>query len=604
MGSCSDALYFSVCLDLLPYLSGDPHPDRGDPTTDVKAVFAAALRNSIVKKFIDEVGPEADSLALAKFRESNAACRDWSLDQPNAPWVMDYVLGEVRRELYNFYFPGGECLFSESMIWQNANNGPGTAAGVEGESFLHKRGLEPLTASSAWLFDSFAGSIARSYPRLLADMCRVAICGEFGRVMRSSRLTFAPKNAEVSRAIQPQPSVNMEFQKGIDALQVMRLKEFYGIDLRIQSRLNQELARRGSRTGRMGTIDLESASDRNSITMLREVLHPVVFRWLSLGRLPEVEYPNGEVEPLHMFSTMGCGFTFSLQTVLYCAVVAAVYRLLEIPMARPRTELVAPYRFWDHYSDPPRHVVRDHGNYGVFGDDIIVLAEAYGLVCRSLEFLGHKVNATKSFNEGCFRESCGADWFNGTNIRGVYCKSLKTDQDVLSLTNRLILWTTSSGISLPSTLETLYGMLQRQPPLVPHFEGDQAGLKVPLEVFENEARTASSGKPVRRTRNGLFAYGRYRTRPKNLDFDDGFALDSKYNHCRNEAAAYLAALRGDLRRGHMTIRSWVVRHHYRWAITPCWEDRRLAPGLFDPVGYLRWLSGVETFLTGNVESQG
>jgi len=593
MGLCSDVLYFSVCLDLYPYLADIRSSELEDPSLSIQAVHADALRKSIVKKFQDEIGPSADLAALEKFRASNRACQTWEID-PGAPWVMEYMLGEVKAELYNFFYPGGEPLLDEPRIWREADIGPGTAAGVEGFSFLHKRGLEPVTASSVWLFDAWKASFANDGVRVLADMCRRRIAGTDWRLINEGTLTFAPKTSEVSRAIQPQPSINMEYQKGCGALINSRLTTFYGIDLRVQPRLNQELARRGSVDGRFGTIDLESASDRNSLKMLKEVLPREVFRWLSLGRVPKVKYPDGEVEELHMFSTMGNGYTFSLQTVLFCAVVAAVYRMLEIPAYWPRVRIRQPWRFADSWLDPTRFVIERLGNIGVFGDDIVVDARAYDLTCRTLEFLGHRVNRDKSFNEGFFRESCGTDWFKGANVRGVYCKTLKTDQDVLSLTNRLIAWSVKTGIDLPVTLETLRGMLQRQPPLVPHFEDDQAGLKVPLDAI---GRT-------RRNSNGSFAYGRYRVKPKRLWFLDGFAEDSVYLHCRNEPAAYLAALRGELRGGMLSVRIWKVAYHYRWAVTPCWEDRRLAPALFEPVGYLRWLCAVTSFLTGNVVEPG
>jgi hypothetical protein len=58
----------------------------------------------------------------------------------------------------------------------------------------------------------------------------------------------------------------------------------------------------------------------------------------------------------------------------------------------------------------------------VFGDDIIIPVDSRELFFSLLEILDFKVNASKSFWTGRFRESCGIDAFDGVDVTPVYWK--------------------------------------------------------------------------------------------------------------------------------------------------------------------------------------
>jgi hypothetical protein len=70
-----------------------------------------------------------------------------------------------------------------------------------------------------------------------------------------------------------------------------------------------------------------------------------------------------------------------------------------------------------------RVVRRDIISFGdkvrVYGDDIIVPIEYVRDVISSLELFGFKVNKSKSFWNGKFRESCGGDFFAGHDVTPV-----------------------------------------------------------------------------------------------------------------------------------------------------------------------------------------
>jgi hypothetical protein len=238
-------------------------------------------------------------------------------------------------------------------------------------------------------------------------------------VVESSKLSFVNKTTKIARTICTEPSINMWMQKGMASVLEDRLKRYFGVDIRghvndrtgiresePQPDISRQMACAGSYDERFATIDLESASDSLGLKMMELVLPRGMYKFLLSLRTPATLHPNKGVVPLHMISTMGNGFTFPLQTVLFCGVVKAVYTYLAIPFNR-----------FGKASDR---------SFSVFGDDIIVDARASRLVLRLLNLLGFVVNADKTFVEGPFRESCGADFYQEVNVRSVYCKKLRT----------------------------------------------------------------------------------------------------------------------------------------------------------------------------------
>jgi hypothetical protein len=157
-----------------------------------------------------------------------------------------------------------------------------------------------------------------------------------------------------------------------------------------------------------------------------------------------------------MISTMGNGFTFPLQTIIFASAVRAVYQMMGLDSFCPRTQ------------------------FGVFGDDIIVKKEAYAFLIRSLSKLGFKVNDDKSFNTGPFRESCGYDWYNGHFVRGVYIRSLETASDVYSAINRLNRWSALSGVRLSNTVKILLAKVKTLE--IPFSEAIDGGIQVPFKM--------------------------------------------------------------------------------------------------------------------------
>jgi len=214
------------------------------------------------------------------------------------------------------------------------------------------------------------------------------------------KLGFVPKNAKTDRSIVTEPSLNGMVQLGIGGFIADRLRAF-GVDLRDQTR-NQRLALEGSLTGALATLDLSSASDTVSLEL---VFHLLPIDWalfLTRFRSGTVTY-KGDNLKLEKFSSMGNGYTFALESLIFWGLTKACCDSDE--------------------------------TFSIYGDDIICPTHRVELVSRVLSAAGFSLNREKSFTTGCFRESCGADYFRGFDVRPCYHKSCVSGSSLFVLHN-------------------------------------------------------------------------------------------------------------------------------------------------------------------------
>lgn len=218
------------------------------------------------------------------------------------------------------------------------------------------------------------------------------------RVVPGNRITFVPKNSQTDRSIAIEPAMNLYLQLGVDGYIRRRLKR-WGVDLDDQ-RKNQKLAHDGSKFWTTDdpfvTIDLAAASDSVSLEVCRLLLPPQWYTYLIKLRSPVGEL-DGEIISYEKISSMGNGYTFALESAIFTALIYGVEKTVR-------------GRF-------------DRDEFAVYGDDLIVRRSSFPLLARMLNRCGFSLNHEKSFLQGPFRESCGADWFNGTSVRPVFLSS-------------------------------------------------------------------------------------------------------------------------------------------------------------------------------------
>ena len=429
-GNCT---YLQACLqdDLDPYLSMDH--------MDIKCQAATQLIGTLLKKNTDEIAKDADAKAIELFLEFNHRCKDW---RPSLNFEHhSLMVGTMRQFLASLVHHNSfdkQFTYSLSAICRLGDFGPGASRGTRHTSYIGKISRSCLTATSQDIIDMWG-----SYTRTSARHARLEHrrSQEFGfKVVRASKFSCVPKTRAISRGIATEPSLNMFFQRGIGRCLDEALRIKTGLNPAKQQDKAKELARLGSATGQFSTIDLRSASDSLSLRLIY-MLFPSDFCILLSKFRTKYTIVDGKEVKLFLCSSMGNGFTFSLQTAVFTAVVLAALKANGIQPIFPRGKSL--------------------GNFSVFGDDIIVPTKAYSSVLDLLRLIGCEPNETKSFGYPypSFRESCGGDYFSGCNIRGVYNKTLSSPRYVYSTINLLVFWSARHRIPLLKTIGYLSSLV-------------------------------------------------------------------------------------------------------------------------------------------------
>jgi len=261
---------------------------------------------------------------------------------------------------------------------------------------------------------------------------------------RPVRVVSVPKTAKTARIIAIEPTAMQFAQQGlmaplVEALESSRLTgPLIGFTDQVP---NQDMAREGSLTRELATLDLSEASDRVSTLHVVDLLStwPALSRYAMACRSTKADVPDHGVQHLTKFASMGSALTFPIEAMLFLSIVVASIALAS------GSHLTRGF------------IQRLHGKVRVYGDDIIVPAEYAGSVITALESFGLKVNSGKSFWTGLFRESCGGDYYNGQDVTPVRVRSLLplSRRDVeevaslVSLRNQFYeagLWTTAGWL--------------------------------------------------------------------------------------------------------------------------------------------------------------
>lgn len=222
-------------------------------------------------------------------------------------------------------------------------------------------------------------------------------------------LFTVPKKSDIDRVAAKEPDLNMFIQKGVGA-HFRKCLRRNKINLNDQG-INRSLAREGALTGKLATLDLASASDSVTRELVFQLL-PVTWFTLLDSIRSQVTVIDGVEHRNEMFSSMGNGFTFELESLIFWAIVKAVAYFRGVS-----------------------------GPLSVYGDDIICSADIAEDVSFALNYLGFQVNPDKSFISGPIRESCGGHYYDGLDITPFYLRKPLTEVvDVIDAANKLREW--------------------------------------------------------------------------------------------------------------------------------------------------------------------
>nr|UJQ85657.1 MAG: hypothetical protein 3 [Leviviridae sp.] len=233
---------------------------------------------------------------------------------------------------------------------------------------------------------------------------------------RAAKLVSVPKTLKTPRLIAKEPTAMQYMQQAVQGLLVKSIQrssfvgKMIGFD---DQEANHLLCHRGSITGKLATLDLSEASDRvsNRLVMTLFAQHPLLSEAVQATRSMNVDVPGYGRLALSKYASMGSALTFPVEAMVF---LAAVF----MGISRESNNRLSRKSIWAHVNE-----VR------VYGDDIIVPTEYALSVIDSLEDLGLRVNHSKSFWTGKFRESCGKEYYAGTDVSVVRLRHLSTNPD-------------------------------------------------------------------------------------------------------------------------------------------------------------------------------
>lgn len=222
-----------------------------------------------------------------------------------------------------------------------------------------------------------------------------------------SRMTDVPKDFAKRRLIAIEPVQRQYIQQGL--ARALRATRFFRSWVCLDAVDGPRHLGLACRPG-MTTVDLSDASDRIPVSLVEYLLPGDWFSVLCEHTAIRASQPDGSVHNLGMFATMGCGYCFEVQSL--------IFRLLCILVGHQRTGL--------SFSTC---ATRCHA----FGDDIIVpeswLPEVLGL----FDLLGFQWNPRKTCHSpDLFKETVGW-WITKGLARRRFTPELYGDTKSISL---------------------------------------------------------------------------------------------------------------------------------------------------------------------------
>lgn len=405
------------------------------------AVFAVRQLTLMFGKLRKPCTPERENAALARFIETedeigrlNDVLTSEFLEEftKASHMIWGSVLEKIDRKVY--------------QIDIVPNHGPGVTADrlLGNQKFVQQQWthrLEQWFPSGIHLFPSW------SYYEELQEIDFVDPEHEI-----PVKVICVPKTLKTPRIIAVEPTCMQYAQQGLLKLFVEYIEHgdyaaFGMVGFRSQTP-NREMAEKGSAKGLnpedgLATLDLSDASDRvsNQLVLAMTSYYHALSGGIQACRSVRANVPGYGVIPLSKFASMGSALTFPMEAMVFTTLaLMGIAKSLGVPLT---SSLIYKLR----------------GKVRVFGDDIIVPKPCADIVIDYLEAYGLKVNRSKSFKEGYFRESCGKEFFQGTDVSIVRCReelpaSRRSSTEIISavsLRNQLYmagLWQTSRQLDI------------------------------------------------------------------------------------------------------------------------------------------------------------
>jgi len=275
------------------------------------------------------------------------------------------------------------------------------------------------------------------------------------------RVVFVPKTLKSPRVIAIEP-VCMQYAQQALLNWLVPLIENGGytggrVNFTDQT-VNRALAQSSSVDGSLATLDLSEASDRVHSELVRRMLRvsPILADMVEACRSTRAKLPSGKIITLAKFASMGSALCFPMEALVF------FNTLVTGRIRRAKAAVTG------------ATVLKYSRDVYVYGDDIIIPVDEAPSACVDLGLIGLKVNRSKSFWTGKFRESCGMDAYDGIDITPVYCRrtspaSRRSHREIVSWVDmgnqfyRKGYWSTARAVR-----ESIDSMMKTPLPFVEH----------------------------------------------------------------------------------------------------------------------------------------
>lgn len=376
---------------------------RDDP--DVNAIWAVRQIGNLSQKIERDCTPERVEAAYETFIETdNELRRHFEDSNPSEQLWSDF--DRVALSLFGGVFDAAEALVSSYSL--TPRHGPGAVA-------------DRLDHPQRWEFNYWTERLESVFPSWRYTS------NANGRVIRDLvpienetpvRVIDVPKTQKTPRMIAIEPSSVQYAQQGLkrELYRLINESPLSAILGFTDQERNQKLALAGSLDGSLATLDLSEASDRVHSLVVERLLKrwPHLSDYVFATRSMAADV-RGERHALAKFASMGSALTFPVEAMVFTIIAFMGSKGSGVPLSARAAR----------------------GRISVYGDDIIVPIDAVDDVIDYLEAFGFKVNRHKSFWNGKFRESCGKEYFDGTDVSIVRLRAeVPTSRRDAALVNR------------------------------------------------------------------------------------------------------------------------------------------------------------------------
>lgn len=281
--------------------------------------------------------------------------------------------------------------FDWDEVYENAQFGRNSSVGCNfANAYLDHKLAAPEALTGTVCSQAFTKGYLTGDPLLTRILKGKFIC-----LHEALPLIIVPKKYNIGRTIMPLTLFSLLLSHGLGKVVAQRLSNYrpkrgHRLNIKWLQAKHRDLVRQYSLDLTHATLDMSFGSE-NIISALLNMLLPR--KWYNALKMTfnRQNLQNGVSHYTESVLPMGNGATFPVETLIFYSLVRAIGDLLGVS-----------------------------GTYSVYGDDVIVPSKIYRYVLAVFEDLGIAVNREKSFCLESFRESCGADYYNGASVRPFY----------------------------------------------------------------------------------------------------------------------------------------------------------------------------------------